>query len=62
MKIGSLVYINDLCRQSTLVGTLGTVIEIDNKDRWGPWPLAVVWTIEGIVRFREDTSQLEIVA
>ena len=60
MKAGDLVRINDLCAQLDLVGTVGTVIEICSKNRWGPWPLASVLTIQGIVRFREDTPQLEV--
>ena len=62
MKVGALVRINDLCANNNLVGTLGTVTEICNKNRWGPWPLASVLTIEGIVRFREDTPQLEVIS
>ena len=61
MQVGDLGKINDLCAQLDLVGTVGTVVEICSKNRWGPWPLASVLTIQGVVRFREDTPQLEVV-
>ena len=61
MKVGDLVLINDLCAQSDLVGTVGTVIETGIREDWHSWLLAGVLTHKGVVRFREDPPQLEAV-
>ena len=61
MKPGDLVLINDLCAKPALVGTMGTVIETGIKEGWHSWLLASVLTVNGLIRFREDTPQLEVV-
>ena len=60
MKAGDLVRINDLCAQLDLVGTVGTVIETGITEEWHSWVLASVLTVNGLVKFREDTPQLEV--
>lgn len=62
MKVGDLVRINDLCAKPDLVGTMGTVVETGITEEWHSWPLAGVLTAKGVIRFREDTPQLEIIA
>jgi len=59
MKVGDIVRINDLCADSTLVGTMGLVVETGVTEDWHSWLLATVLTNKGAVRFREDTPQLE---
>ena len=61
MKVGDLVMINDLCAKPNLVGTVGTVVETGVKEEWHSWSLAWVLTINGLVKFREDTPQLGVV-
>ena len=61
MKVGDLVRINDLCRDRSLVSTMGTVVETGIKEAWHTWSLAWVLTINGLVKFREDTPQLEVI-
>jgi len=61
MKVGDLVLINDICTRASLVGTTGTVVETGITEEWHSWLLAGVLTVEGIIRFREDTPQLEVV-
>tara|TARA_B100001123_G_scaffold451191_2_gene628259 strand:- start:1781 stop:1969 length:189 start_codon:yes stop_codon:yes gene_type:complete len=61
MKVGDLVKINDLCAQLDLVGTMGTVVETGIKEEWHSWLLAGVLTNKGVIRFREDTPQLEVI-
>ena len=60
MQIGDLVLINDLCAKPSLVGTMGTVVETGIKEEWHSWLLASVLTVNGLVKFREDTPQLEV--
>jgi hypothetical protein len=62
VKPGDLVRIGDLCSNETLRGTMGTVIETGITEEWHSWLLASVLTVNGIVKFREDTPQLEVVA
>ena len=62
MKIGDLVQIGDLCANETLRGTMGTVIETGIREEWHSWILASVLTVNGIVKFREDTPQLKRIA
>jgi len=62
VKIGDLVKINDLCTNPKLVGTVGTVVETGIKEPWHSWVLASVLTTHGLVNFREDTPQLEVIA
>ena len=59
MKVGDLVMINDLCAKPDLVGTIGTVVETGIKEEWHSWLLTGVLTRLGVIRFREDTPQLE---
>ena len=61
MKVGDLVLINDLCTDPVLVGTVGTVIETGIKEGWHSWVLAGVLTVKGLVPFREDSPQLEVI-
>ncbi len=61
MQVGDLVMINDLCAKPELVGTVGTVVEIGITEEWHSWLLAGVLTAKGVIRFREDTPQLEVV-
>tara|TARA_Y100000310_G_C20168096_1_gene572335 strand:+ start:374 stop:562 length:189 start_codon:yes stop_codon:yes gene_type:complete len=60
MKVGDLVRIGDLCTNETLHDTVGTVIETGITEEWHSWILASILTTNGIVRFREDTPQLEV--
>ena len=61
VKVGDLVRINDLCSNKTLSDTTGTVIEIGIEEEWHSWLLASVLTVSGLVKFREDTPQLEVI-
>jgi len=61
VKAGDLVRINNLCSNETLRGTIGTVIETGIEEGWHSWLLMSVLTVDGIVNFRADTPQLEIV-
>ena len=61
MKVGDLVRIGDLCSNETLQSTVGTVIETGITEEWHSWALASVLTVNGLVKFREDTPQLEII-
>jgi len=61
MKAGDLVRLGDLCANPTFHGTVGTVIETGIKEEWHSWVLVSVLTVNGIVRFREDTPQLEAI-
>ena len=62
MKVGDLVLINNLCRRDALHGTVGTVVETGIEEEWHSWILASVLTVGGLVKFREDTPQLEVIA
>ena len=61
MQPGDLVRINDLVASETLCGTIGTVIETGIREEWHSWILASVLTVNGLVKFREDTPQLETI-
>ena len=61
MKVGDLVRLGDLCSNETLRGTVGTVIETGISEEWHSWILASVLTANGLVKFREDTLQLEVI-
>ena len=61
MQIGDIVQVNDLCTHAALQGSVGTVVETHIEEEWHSWLLAGVLTAKGVLRFREDTPQLEVV-
>jgi len=61
VKVGDLVQVNDLCREASLRGAVGTIIATNIKGDSMPWPMMQVM-INGIIhRFTYGTSQLELV-
>ena len=61
MKVGDLVQVNDLCRETSLRGAVGTIIETNVRGANMPWQTMQVM-IDGVMyQFKYDTPQLTLV-
>ena len=61
MHVGDVVQVNDLCANSRLHGAIGTVIDGPIHESWHSWELMVVLIAGELVKFRQDTPQLEVI-